>query len=117
MTPVRPGNRALATTGWIGVASVALGYLLELVRQRGTCDAGDQSPDTLAISVVLIVVVGGLCGLGGVVATLVRTRRQGWTATTAIRIGLPAALSLAGSLSIFLASSRGPSTWFQYCAT
>lgn len=109
--------RSLPAIGWVGMVAVTGGYLLEAIRQRGDCDAGDPSPDTLAISVVLIVFVGGLCGVVGVVATLVGARRHRWGATTALRIALPAIVSLAGFLAIFLFAGGGPSTWFQHCGS
>jgi H+/Cl- antiporter ClcA len=103
--------------GWIGAASVAVGYLLESIRQRGDCDVGDSSPDTLALSVVLIVLIGGLCGLIGIVGALVGRIRRRWSVAKTIRVALPSVLSLAGSLAIFAVAGSGPSTWFQYCAT
>lgn len=106
-----------AWIGWAGVVSIAVGYLLELIRQRGTCDTGDKSPDTLVISVVLIILVGGLCGLVGLVGTVVPAVRQRWTAVSTIRAAGPAVLALAGALAIFVVAGRGPSTWFQYCGT
>ncbi len=103
--------------GCIGCVSVGVGYLLEALRQRGDCDAGDKSPDTLVISIVLIVVVGGLFGVIGIVGTLIYATRRRWTVATTIQAALPAMISLAGFLAIFLVGGRGPSTWFQYCAT
>lgn len=103
--------------GWTGVVSIAVGYGLELIRQRGTCDTGDKSPDTLVISVVLIVLVGGLCGLVGLVGTVVPAVRHRRTVSSTIRAAGPAVLALAGALTIFAIAGRGPSTWFQYCGT
>ena len=109
--------RTLRVVGWLGVGSVAVGYLLELIRQRGDCDAGDKSPDTLVISIVLIVLVGGLAGLTGITGSVIAGVRQRWTARTVVRVAGPALLSLAGCLAIFVVAGQGPSTWFQYCAT
>jgi hypothetical protein len=61
-------------SGAIGTASVLIGYLLEAIRQRGDCDLGNKSPDTLGISVLLIVVIGGLAGITGIVAALIGAR-------------------------------------------
>lgn len=110
-------SRTLRVIGWLGVGSVAAGYLLEWIRQRGDCDAGDKSPDTLVISVVLIVLVGGLAGLTGITGAVISGIRERWPATTVMRVAGPAVLSLAGCLAIFVVAGRGPSTWFQYCAT
>jgi len=46
----------------------------ETIRQRGDCDLGNKSPDTLGISVLLIVVIGGLAGITGIVAALIGAR-------------------------------------------
>ena len=103
--------------GWAGVVSIAIGYVLELIRQRGTCETGDKSPDTLVISVVLIDFISGLCGLVGLVGTVVPAVRHRWTADRTIRAAVPALTALAGTLAIFVVAGRGPSTWFQYCGT
>lgn len=102
--------------GCVGCVAVGTGYLLEAIRQRGDCDAGDKSPDTLAISIILIVLVGGLSGIIGITMMLVATIRRGWT-TTAAELAVPSLISLAGALTIFAVAGDGPSTWFQYCAT
>ena len=117
MSGPEPRPRLAHLIGWFGTAAVAVGYLLEAIRQRGDCDTGDRSPDTLVISVVLIVVVGGLCGLVGIVVTLVGAVRHRWSVVAAIREALPSVISLAGCLAIFVVAGGGPSTWFQYCAT
>jgi hypothetical protein len=112
----RPRSRILVV-GWLGVAAVAVGYLLEGIRQRGDCDAGDKSPDTLVISIVLILLVGGSFGALGIIGTLISAFRERWTMTAAMRVAGPAVLSLAGCLAIVVVAGQGPSTWFQYCAT
>jgi hypothetical protein len=112
-----PRVRILLVVGWLGVMSVATGYLLEAIRQRGDCDAGDKSPDTLAISIVLIVLVGGLFGVIGIAGALISAFRQRWRLTTTMLVAGPAFFSLAGCLTIFLVAGQGPSMWFQYCAT
>lgn len=110
-------QRLPLVVGWLGVASVATGYLLEATRQRGDCDAGDKSPDTLAISIVLIVLVGGLCGIIGIAGTLIPAIRHRRTMKEVAQEVLPSLVSLAGALAIFVVAGDGPSTWFQYCAT
>lgn len=109
--------RAPRLIGLLGVACVAAGYVLELVRQRGTCDDGDASPDTIGISVVLILFAGGLLGLAAVIGAAVRlVRHRGERAVTPW-ILLPGLLSLAGALSIFVFAGGGPSTLFQHCGS
>lgn len=114
--------RRTATIGIVagstGTVSVVIGYLLEAIRQRGDCDLGNQSPDTLGISILLIVVVGGLAGITGIVAALVGIRHRRGVQSRYVVAGLVLSVaSLGGALAIFLVAGRGPSTWFQYCAT
>ena len=104
--------------GSIGTAAVVIGYLLEAIRQRGTCDLGDKSPDTLGISVVLIVFIGGLAGVTGVIASLIGARHRRRSHLRCIAVGFILSIaSLGGALAIFLVGGSGPSTWFQYCGT
>jgi hypothetical protein len=120
-------------SGAAGCAASLLGYALELVRQRGTCDTGDPSPDTLVVSVLLIVLGGGLLGLAGLVAWSVAVVRDPSTPTTHdtgpepplpqrptpptwLAPVLPL-LSLLSVLPLFAASGGGPGAWFQYCGT
>ena len=99
--------------GLAGSASAAIGWLLEWYRQRGTCELGDQSPDTLAISVALILGAGALCGIIGVVLAVgARRRHKPWRSSCAIAL-----LSIATVIPLFAFAGRGPGSWFQYCAT
>jgi hypothetical protein len=101
--------------GALGTLAVVVGYALEAVRQRGSCDAGDPSPDTLALSVVLILWVGGLAGIAGIVGAVAGGRRAG--AGAVVRSMAPAVVSLAGALSLLLFAGGGPATWFQHCGS
>lgn len=86
-----------------------------MIRQRGTCELGDPSPDTLAISVGLILVGGGLLGLVGVGAALVRIVRS---RDGRVRLGLVVSVvSVLLGASLFAFASSGPGGWFQYCGT
>jgi hypothetical protein len=116
--------------GATGCAASLLGYGLELVRQRGTCDSGDPSPDTAALSVLLILLGGGLLGLVGLVVWSVAVvrgpspsraarepaRPARWTPPGWLTPALPL-LSLLSVLPLFAAAGGGPGAWFQYCGT
>jgi hypothetical protein len=107
-------------SGSIGTMSVLIGYLLEAIRQRGDCDLGDKSPNTLGISILLIVAVGGIAGITGIVAALIGGlhRRGSHDRYRYLVAGLVLSIaSLGGALAIFVVAGSGPSTWFQYCAT
>lgn len=93
----------------------AVGYLLEAIRQRGTCEFGDASPDTLVISVLLIVFGAGLGGMVATVVAVVGMWRHGWRKRWLhLACGIVALVSIG---PVFLFAGAGPSTWFQYCAT
>ena len=110
--PIRVG----ITVGALGTAAVAIGYLLEAIRQRGTCENGDPSPDTIGLSIVLILFVGGITGLVGVVASLVA--RPGPHRTRRRVIGLALSLvALAGAAGLFVVGGRDPGDWFQHCGS
>jgi hypothetical protein len=112
-------SRFPATVGWIGIVSVAVGYLLEANRQASTvCVDGHKSPDTLGISVVLIVFVGGLAGIVGIASSIVLAHRQRWSPATTLRTGAPALISLVGAMSIFLFAGS-VTDWFNdlYCSS
>ncbi len=100
----------------VACALIALaGYLLEWVRQRGDCEFGDKSPDTLAISIIMIVIVGGLGGAVSLVSAVIGSFRHGLAPR---KLHLASAIvSLISVVPLFLFAGAGPSTWFQYCAT
>lgn len=105
--------------GWVGIVSVAVGYLLEVNRHASTvCVDGHKSPDTLGISVVLILFVGGLAGIVGIASAVALAIRQRWMLATTVRTGAPALISLAGALSILVFAGRA-SEWFNdlYCSS
>lgn len=101
--------------GALGVFLAGVGYLLEAIRQRGDCEFGDKSPDTLGFSIALIMFGGGLLGLAViVVATVSAIRHSLREARFALLTGM---VSLASVAPLFMFAGDGPSTWFQYCAT
>jgi hypothetical protein len=107
-------NGAIPWGALVFVASV-VGYGLEAVRQRGTCEFGDPSPDTLVASVLLIVVGAGFGGLASVVAAVTGIIRHGWPARMPHLV--LALLALASVAPMFAFAGAGPGSWFQYCAT
>lgn len=111
------GPRINGAIPWGGPAIVAsaLGWALEAVRQRGTCEFGDQSPDTLVASVLLIVLGAGLGGLAAMITAATGMFRHGWRARLPHMVLGLVAVASAGPLFAF--AGAGPSTWFQYCAT
>lgn len=114
------GERIGIASGSIGTMAVLIGYLLEAIRQRGDCDLGDKSPNTLGISILLIVAVGGIAGMTGIVAALIGRlhRRESHDRYRYLVAGLVLSIaSLGGALAILVVAGSGPSTWFQYCAT
>lgn len=99
----------------VALACSGVGYGLEWFRQRGTREFGDQDPDTLAVSVLLILIGGGVLGLVALGLAVVGAIRRG------VRTSRPAML-LAGSAVasaplLFVFAGGGPGSWFQYCAT
>jgi len=111
------GPRLNGAIPWGALAVVAstLGYVLEAVRQRGTCEFGDPSPDTLAASVLLIVLGAGVGGLAAVIAAVTGVVRHGWRVRLPhLVLGLTAVASVA---PLFAFAGAGPGSWFQYCAT
>ena len=92
-----------------------VGYALEWFRQRGTCDTGDNSPDTLGISIILIVIGGGLLGLAALVIALVRVGKRGFRSQASPLIAASLAVCLVSPLFMF--AGGGPGSWFQYCGT
>ena len=111
------GPRLNGAIPWGALAVVAstLGYVLEAVRQRVTCEFGDPSPDTLVASVLLIVVGAGFGGLASVVAAVTGIIRHGWPVRI-LHLFL-ALLALASVAPLFAFAGAGPGSWFQYCAT
>lgn len=107
-------DRLPLVMGTCGLVSVACGYLMEAVRQRGDCEWGDPSPNTLGISVLMILLGGGAVGIIGVMVALFRSVREDrllvWD------LVLPACSLLAGA-SLFLFVNSGPGGWFQYCGS
>lgn len=100
--------------GLVGTCSIALGYVLEWIRQRGDCDAGDPSPDTLLLSIALILLGGGLLGFIGVCMAIVNSLKRHHVF---IRDLVLPTISMVGAATLFLFASSGPGGWFQYCAT
>lgn len=105
----------MSLTGLVAALCSGVGYALEWFRQRGTCDGGDASPDTLAVSVLLIVLGGGLVGLVAVALAIVRAVRHGVADAWRSLVLALVAVGSVGPLLLF--AGAGPSTWFQYCAT
>ena len=101
--------------GALALAASLVGWVLEAVRQRGTCEFGDQSPDTLVASVLLIVLGAGLGGLAAMITAATGMFRHGWRARLPHMVLGLVAVASAGPLFAF--AGAGPSTWFQYCAT
>lgn len=100
--------------GVVGTASIVLGYLLEWIRQRGDCELGDPSPDTLLLSIALILLGGGLLGLLGVCLALVNSMKRHHVF---IRDLVMPTISMVGAATLFLFAGSGPGGWFQYCGT
>lgn len=99
----------------IGATCGISGYLLEAIRQRGDCDLGDKSPNTLGISIALIFIGGGFLGLISLVSAIRLIRRDGWIDG---RIALIVAIvSVACVGPVFMFAGAGASSWFQYCGT
>ena len=112
--PLRRGTTGVVV-GALGLGAVALGYLLEVIRQRGTCDDGNASPDTLGLSVVLILFVGGAAGLVALVAAIVASRAPD-RRLPLVGIVLACA-ALLGAGSIFVFAGGGPGDLFQNCGS
>ena len=107
-------ERLPRVAGSLGLVCIAAGYGMELVRQRGTCDTGDPSPDTLVASVLLIFVGGIVLGLGGLCVSVYRSLSSHHPRTLDI---IMCVASVLGGTSIFLFAESGPGGWFQYCGT
>ena len=112
----RFGRRSVSRLTWGALAALsssAVGYLLEWIRQRGGCEHGDPSPDTLVTSIYLILIGGGLGGLivvGLGVRALARRHDR-----TDIAPMLVAIVALVMIEPLFLSADSGPGGWFQYC--
>lgn len=91
------------------------GYLLEAIRQRGDCDLGDKSPNTLGISIGLIFLGGGVVGLISLVSAIRLIRHDGWRAGRHALVFAIVAVGCVGP--VFLFAGAGPGSWFQYCGT
>lgn len=107
-------RRVPAVIGIVATASVAIGYALEWVRQRGDCDMGDATPNTLPLSVLLILIGGVVLGLVGTCLTLLNSMKRHHVLLR--DLVLPVAAMIGGA-SIFLFAGSGPGGWFQYCGT
>lgn len=108
----RMNHRLSLVLGTSGLVSVACGYLMESVRQRGDCELGDPRPDTLVVSVLLIVLGGAGAGIIGLMVEIIRLlklKHLRW-----FPIVVPVCSVLAGA-SLFLFVNSGPGGWFQYC--
>lgn len=90
------------------------GFIFEWCRQRGSCEFGDNSPDTLGLSIIMIL-LGGSIGLGVALIDAVAILRRGWRGRIQPLVLGVLAASLTGIL--FSAAGDGPGAWFQYCAT
>ena len=99
----------------IGATCGISGYLLEAIRQRGDCDLGDKSPNTLGISIALIFLGGGFLGLISLVSAIRLIPRDGWIECRSALI--VAIISVASVGPVFMFAGAGPSSWFQYCGT
>ena len=91
------------------------GYLLEAIRQRGDCDLGDKSPNTLGISIGLIFLGGGVVGLISLVSAIRLIRYNGWCAGRQALVAAVVAVGCVGP--VFFFAGAGPGSWFQYCGT
>lgn len=116
---IPPTNRRRFTRShytWAAVGSLVvsfIGYLLELIRQRGACEHGDPSPDTLVISVYSILIGGGIGGLlvfGFAYRAFRRRHRREDIAPM-----LVALVAVVMVEPLFLSAGSGPGGWFQYC--
>jgi len=93
----------------------SIGYILEFIRQRGGCENGDPSPDTLVLSIYLILIGGGVGGMLVLVFGLKRFTRQ--HSRDDIAPLLIALVTLVMVEPLFFAAEAGPGGWFQYCGT
>jgi hypothetical protein len=103
------------TVGLVALVCSVVGYALEWFRQRGTCEFGDKSPDTLGVSLGLILVGGGVVGLIALGLAIAGAVRHGASSTWPAIVVAVAAVASAGLLFTFAAG--GPGSWFQYCGT
>lgn len=103
------------TLGLGALACSIVGYGLEWFRQRGTCDSGDNSPDTLGVSLLLILVGGGVVGLIALGFAVAAAVRHGLSATWPAIVVAVAAVASAGL--VFAFAGGGPGSWFQYCGS
>lgn len=108
----RPRSMILS---FLGAACGLGGYLLEAIRQRGDCDLGDKSPNTLGISIGLIFLGGGVLGLITLVSAIRLIRHNGWRAGRHALVFAFVAVGCVGP--VFLFAGAGPGSWFQYCGT
>lgn len=109
------GDRVARVLAVVALACAALGYGLEWFRQRGTCEFGDNSPDTLVLSVLLILLGGGVLGIVALGVGIVGSVRHGVRSRRVAILAASAAVVSAALLFAF--SGGGPGSWFQYCAT
>lgn len=100
---------------FLGAACGIGGYLLEAIRQRGDCDLGNKSPNTLGISIGLIFLGGGFVGLIALVSAIRLIRHNGWRAGRHALVFAIVAVGCVGP--VFLFAGAGPGSWFQYCGT
>ena len=109
--PLHP--HSLRWVSLMTLASAGLGYILEFVRQRGNCELGDPSPDTLVLSIYLILIGGGLGGVLILIFGIKRfTRQHSRDDIAPILIALVALVMVE---PLFFAADAGPGGWFQYC--
>lgn len=114
----RPGGesairrRLPLTLGAVGCTCVAVGYALEWVRQRGGCESGDPSPNTLAASVSLIFLGGCLLGLVGLCMAVFNAMKRHHIMMLELIVPM---MSMFAGASLFLFAGSGPGDWFQYC--
>lgn len=105
----------LRTWSLLSFGATIVGYLFEFVRQRGNCANGDPSPDTLVLSIYLILIGGGVGGLLVLVFGVKRfTRRHSRDDIAPLLIAL---VTLVMVEPLFFAADAGPGGWFQYCAS
>jgi hypothetical protein len=113
--PVPRAARLAQTLALLALLCSCVGYGLEWYRQRGTCEFGDNSPDTLVVSVLLILLGGGIVGLVALGFAATSSVCHGILASWRALLLAVAAVASAGLLLVF--AGGGPGSWFQYCAT
>lgn len=105
-------RRLPLTLGAVGCACAVIGYAFEWIRQRGGCETGDASPNTLVLSVVLIFIGGCVLGLVGLSLAVFNAMKRHHIMM--LELIMPTVSMFLGA-SLFLFAGSGPGDWFQYC--